>query len=226
MSEQAGKTRRGSRTVRRKLEVRSYLEKQDYDSILEWANVKKHAGSTLLSLLFDPDEAFRWRTIQALGLVCKQQADRDLEVVREVIRRLYWQMNDESGGLIWKAPEALGEIMYHLPDLMNEYASMLLSNANMEPFQRGVHWAAARMSSKSPEKFMMAAEHFRPSLENEDPYIRAFTHVFLINAQAPATPPELEAAKADKSTFEVYNFETGELVESTVGAVVAEALNK
>ena len=61
-----------------------------------------------------------------------------LGFVGEVVRRLLWSMNDESGSVGWSAPEAVAEIVVHVPRL-DEYAEVVASSIDLDPFQRGVH---------------------------------------------------------------------------------------
>jgi len=68
-----------------------------------------------MSLLFDRDKVICFRASEALGKVAAMEADKDLEPVRDLLRRLFWMMNDESGNTCWYAPEAIGEILYNVP---------------------------------------------------------------------------------------------------------------
>ncbi|MEA3417440.1 MAG: hypothetical protein U9R02_15080 [Thermodesulfobacteriota bacterium] len=46
-----------------------------------------------------------------MGVVVSNLADHDMESARVIMRRLIWNLNDESGGIGWGSPEAMGEIM-------------------------------------------------------------------------------------------------------------------
>jgi hypothetical protein len=46
-----------------------------------------------------------------MGEVMAHLADKDMESARVIMRRLMWSLNDESGGIGWGAPEAMGEIV-------------------------------------------------------------------------------------------------------------------
>ena len=47
--------------------------------------------------------------VAALDHLAAHTAERDLHAVRNLLRFLFWSMNDESGNLIRFAPQALGE---------------------------------------------------------------------------------------------------------------------
>ena len=50
----------------------------------------------LFSLFYSTDERLKWRAITAMGAVVSHLAERDLESARIVMRRLMWNLNDES----------------------------------------------------------------------------------------------------------------------------------
>ncbi|MDO9083962.1 MAG: hypothetical protein Q7U56_11850, partial [Humidesulfovibrio sp.] len=73
----------------------------------------------LFSLLLDPSGAVRWRAVSAFGRTIARRADarmagsqapgEGLEAARVVLRQCLWRLNEESGGVGWGVPEALGE---------------------------------------------------------------------------------------------------------------------
>lgn len=132
-----------TRNVRRKLEVRAFLGRADRAGLLGWADSEGHrtALRTLQSLLFDSEEAIRWRAADGLGRVAARVAEEDLDRVRVVLRGLFWSMNDESGNLIRFAPQAIGEILFHVPELLPEYELKLAAFREEPPFEEGVRWA-------------------------------------------------------------------------------------
>ena len=105
-----------SRGRRRKNELRELLVAHDWTLIRQWADNNNNAFGTLSSLLFDPDRLVVWRTIDAIGRI---SLTSDREKVILALRRLFWLMNDESGGISWHAPEAIAEILGAVPDLID-----------------------------------------------------------------------------------------------------------
>lgn len=81
----------------------------------------------LLGLLFRKDDPVQQRAISAIGMTTAQLAESDIKSARVIMRRLMWSLNDESGGIGWGAPEAMGEIMARHPRLAEEYHHILLS---------------------------------------------------------------------------------------------------
>ena len=71
----------------------------------------RHAVNPLFSFLYHRDEQIKWRAVNAMGAIVSKLADEDMESARVIIRRLMWNLNDESGGIGWGSPEAMGEIL-------------------------------------------------------------------------------------------------------------------
>jgi hypothetical protein len=136
--------------MRGKGQVRELLTKGDLGAVVSLVGRSPGGMRELRMLLLEPEDLIRWRAIQAIGKVMAVKAGRDLEAVREEVRRLLWSMSDESGNFLPHAPEAIGEILANVPPLIDEFAAVLFSFIEEEPFERGVHWAIARISQIAP----------------------------------------------------------------------------
>lgn len=108
----------------------------------------------LFSFIQNTNEEIKWRAVRAMGKVVAQMASDNLESARVVMRRLMWSLNDESGGIGWGAPEAMGEIMAQDRRLETEYKKILLSYVDEkgnflehEPLRKGAVWAIKRIES-------------------------------------------------------------------------------
>ena len=108
----------------------------------------------LFSFIQDTNENIKWRAVRAMGKVVAAMASENLESARVIMRRLMWSLNDESGGIGWGAPEAMGEIMAQDKRLKDEYYKILLSYVNEdgnylehEPLRKGAIWAIDRVKS-------------------------------------------------------------------------------
>lgn len=148
-----------TRNARRKLEVRAFLDAGDTAGLLGWADSEgqRIALRTLQSLLFDGEEAIRWRAAEGLGRVAARVAEEDLDRVRVVVRGLFWSMNDESGNLIRFAPQAIGEILARVPELQPEYEKNLAAFRDESPFEEGVRWALRRIGADAADGGSRAA---------------------------------------------------------------------
>jgi len=133
----------------------------------------------LLPFLYIQDEIIKWRAVTFMGLVVQDLAEEDVESTRNVVRRLMWNLNDESGGIGWGSPEAMGEILTRHEGFAREYAPILLSYANRDGnylelpmLQRGLLWGISRFSEVRPHVVRRSKPHFFPYLESEDPAVR------------------------------------------------------
>ena len=112
-----------------KTKILSLLKQDDFNqalSIIERLPARQ-AVNPLFSFFYHTDEQTRWRAIIAMGAVVARLAKTDAESARVVMRRLMWNLNDESGGIGWGSPEAMGEIMARSPLLAGEFAHILVS---------------------------------------------------------------------------------------------------
>jgi hypothetical protein len=96
-----------------KRRISSRLKTEPLDAIL--AEVRRppprQAVSPLIAGLFNTDSNVRWHAVSALGVVMALLAKEDMEAARNIMRRLMWSLNDESGSIGWGVPEAMAEIM-------------------------------------------------------------------------------------------------------------------
>ena len=92
-------------------EIKELLRQEDFEkninSIHQFPPLK--VVNVLFSLLVTTDEITKNRVIKAFGEVVPKLAEENLESARIVMRRLILSLNDESGGIGWGSPEALGK---------------------------------------------------------------------------------------------------------------------
>ena len=120
----------------------------------------------LFSYIQQGDEKVKWAAAKAMGAVVAKLADHDMEAARIVVRRLMWNLNDESGGIGWGSPEAMGEILARHRGLAGEYAHILISyireDGNYLENQvllEGALWAIGRVAEIYPDLVGNAAPY-------------------------------------------------------------------
>ena len=133
----------------------------------------------LFSFLCSTDPQIKWRAVKSIGKVVKNIAEEDMESARVIMRRMIWNLNDESGGIGWGLPEAMGEVMAQHQGLAGEYVMILESyireDGNFlehEPLQRGVLWGLGRLAQERPELLKNATPHLRPFLSSADAVLK------------------------------------------------------
>jgi hypothetical protein len=133
----------------------------------------------LFSFFYNRNELIKWRAVTAMGLVVSNLADSDIESARIVMRRLIWNLNDESGGIGWGSPEAMGEIMARHEGLAKEYYKIIISYImpagnyiEYEVLQRGVLWGIGRLAHARPHLVEDFAHMLCPYMESPEPALR------------------------------------------------------
>jgi len=204
----------------RKSEVRELLRGRDFHGITGWAENGQGALRTLRMILYDMEPIVFWRAIEVIGKVARIIAATDTERVRKHIRGLLWLMNDESGGLCRRAPEAITEILVHVPDLIPEYAHLLTSYLWEEPFERGIRFGVYRLATMRPETrqlFEACIGDLVKSLEHDSESIRGYSLLALKPLRQELGQSGMALPDIMPATIPVYNFETGELRQITIG---------
>ncbi len=116
-----------------KKQILGLLQSEDFFEIGLTAIVARPARQVinpLFGLLYHGDTRVRWHAVTAMGAVVAQLPDHECESARVIMRRLMWNLNDESGGMGWGSPDAMGEIMACHHGLAQEYACILISYLN------------------------------------------------------------------------------------------------
>ena len=113
----------------RKARIGELLGQDDFENALETIRLMpgRQAVNPLFSFLYSGEEKIRWRAVTAMGAVVGHLADTAMESARVVMRRFMWNLNDESGGIGWGSPEAMGEITAGHAGLADEFACILIS---------------------------------------------------------------------------------------------------
>jgi hypothetical protein len=167
-----------TRTLRSKLLVT--LSQNDWSRL--WAKLQadipaQHLISPLFSALFSTQDEIHWRAVSCIGEAVSALTRKDLESARVVMRRLMWSLNDESGGIGWGAPEAMGEIMARQARIAEEYASILCSYIvpsqgpdnylEYRPLRQGAYWGIARLAKASPGYIRSCRKDLEYGLQSE-----------------------------------------------------------
>ncbi len=135
--------------------------------------------SPLFSFFYSGDEVLRWHAITAAGAVISKMAVQKPDHARIMMRRLMWNLNDESGGIGWGSPEAMGETMARSARMAEEYAAILVSYLNPhgnflehEGLQCGVLWGVGRLANSRGLMVSAAAPFLGPFMDSANPYHR------------------------------------------------------
>lgn len=209
-------------------QLRHCLVNQDFDTIVRLAGTTTRVLSFLTALTYDEDRLLSWRAIEAIGLAAARIADEDPEPVRVHLRRMQWLLNDESGGIGWRLPEAMGEIIHHRPRLFSEYISIVITLFDLEEedvakFRPGILWAIGRIAQAQPEiDRALALPWIIPCLDEPDPQTRGMAVWCLDQLDAATFLSDRESLLRDGSPVELYL--DGQLVTLSVATLTQTAL--
>jgi len=145
----------------------------------------------LFSHFYHKDELIKFRSIAAMGALVSRMGQKNMEKARIVMRRIMWNLNDESGGIGWGSPEAMGEICCQSPELAQEFKSILFSYLDPkgnflehEALQRGVLWGIGTYLESSPIDLDEKTREFLSGhLHSLDPVKIGYALRALINAR-------------------------------------------
>jgi len=165
----------------------------------------------LFSLLLHTDPKIKWAAVTGFGAVVSNLADQNMESARVIMRRLMWQLNDESGGIGWGCPEAMGEIMACHEKLAQEYAVVLVSYIRQdgnfleyEPLQPGALWGIGRLAQVRPELAGDAGSHLLHFLNSPNAALRGLAVWILGLIGAKEAVAEIEPLVDDAESVEIY----------------------
>lgn len=153
--------RRTPRMRALKARFRPLLAGNDWQNHLdEIADCGLSAVGPLIALL-PLDPLTRHRAAVALGRAVARIADAHPEDMRNIMRRLMWHMNEESGNIGWGIPEAFGEIAAACPQAGKEFHRVLISYiielekddnfCDQDVLRRSCYWAIGRLAQSRPD---------------------------------------------------------------------------
>lgn len=182
----------------------------------------------LFSFFYSGSSHVKWRAISTMGRVVSLLADEDMESARVIMRRLMWNLNDESGGIGWGSPEALGEIMALNETVAHEFSAILISYMNPcgnflehEILQRGLLWGFERLSNTRTHLAEEGGPYLFFYLSSKDPIVRGLAVRAAIPLLNPHLKKALEPLIKDSSTITFYEDER--FKRCTIGAICQKA---
>jgi HEAT repeat protein len=144
------------------------------------------------------------------------------ELAQPLVKRLYWSLNDESGGIGWMSAPALGEIGRRAPQLISQCVRPLVRYLD-EPFLlAGALWAIGRLAPAYPAETREVVPEVSLCCATDDPAVRAHAAFALGEVGDGRARPALAGLVDDERPARVYL--DGQLVTKEVRAWAGEAL--
>ncbi|MCK5228748.1 MAG: HEAT repeat domain-containing protein [Desulfobulbaceae bacterium] len=216
-----------------KKKIVEILKRDDLEEIISEIRTfsAEKAVHSLFSALCNSDEKIKFHAVSCMGVVVGSIADSQMEPARVIMRRFIWSLNDESGGIGWGAPEAMGEVMACHEGLADEFAQILVSYMREQnyleyvPLQRGLMWGLGRMACvrRAYLDKWNCAGYLLPYLESEDGVVRGLAAWTAGNLKIVAARDKLAAMVSDITEVRLYT--DGRISIFTVGQLARNALN-
>lgn len=193
----------------------------------------------LFSGIIRSERPLRWHAIVVMGEVLARHAEQEMEAARMVMRRLLWNLNDESGGIGWGSPETMAEAMARHAGLTREYLPIYVSylsdhkgtylrqgNSYIEHtgLQQGLLWGIGRLAGpRAKELAATPVCRLLPSyLQSDSHQVRALAARALGLLRVRETAAAVSALVGDDSPVEL--FEDQHITVATAGQLAARAL--
>ncbi len=217
-----------------KKNLKSLLREDDLDHIIRETESYplKKTISILMGELYSTDEKKKWHAVTLMGELMDRLAGKEMESARIMMRRILWNLNEESGGIGWGMAEAMGEIMAVNPGLAEEYSNMLVSYMREENYlehpvqQQGLMWAIGRLALVKPGLLFRydADGYLSVYLESPDRIVAGLAcRNFGILGVREAVPHIKQLLDLDTR---VRLYEGRRLFSTTVGQLAGEALDR
>ncbi|MFZ5776398.1 MAG: DVU0298 family protein [Thermodesulfobacteriota bacterium] len=204
--------------------VRRMVDAADIDGLVDLALDDLKTLRFIQRLLYDPDEAKRWRCAHILGQVCRRLSTRKPGAVSDLLHRLFEACAD-SAATHWGLLESVGSIIAARPDLFGAFARHLLMYRGLPTTRVQVLWALGTIAEKRPDIIRGTPFYsLFPFVTHPEAITRGHAVRLFGRIHATEVESEIEKLTSDQAFLTVY--ETGEPVTTTVAALAAEALNQ
>ena len=146
-------------------EVRELLQQGREQALIELALADSRALRPLVGRLWDSDSTIRSRAARVVGKAAASHSDLGLEV----IRRLIWALNDESGTNGVYGIPALGEIGRSAPDLLAAHIPGLVSICWDDGLRLEILRALAALAESAPSLIAGELERLKQWVDDSRP---------------------------------------------------------
>jgi HEAT repeat protein len=206
------------------------LDQGRFEEIAEMAARRKLVLGSLVALTYDADARISWRAVEAVGAAASRIAEDHPDHVRELLRRLLWLINEESGGICWRAPEAMAEILRHRPTLFPDYIPIVtslivnLEEEDLEHFRAGTLRAIGRLGVAGADHVQEVIPSVASALNDSDPQVRGMAAWCLREVGRADLLEDRPDLLADEEPVDLY--EDGMVIHTTVSQLVQRAVTR
>jgi len=202
--------------------VKELVAAGDIDALVDYCFDDRRTLRFMQRLLYEPDEALRYRTAWIIGQVCARLSTREPAPVADLMHRLFEACSD-SAATNWGMVETIGSIIAARPDIYGAFTRHLLNYMGDESTQVQVIWALGEIAATRPDLIrktpFYSTFHF---LGHEDAVMRGLMVRLLGRIRATEALFQIMGLQNDRQEITIY--EQGRPVATTVGELAAEAV--
>jgi hypothetical protein len=103
------------------------INEQRFSDILLLEKRQSRLIRPLFGLLYSEDHKLRIGAAYTIGFIAQKIYAKVPDKINQLLHKLLWSLNDESGFVCWGAPETIGEVVRNIPELKHVYAQFLIS---------------------------------------------------------------------------------------------------
>lgn len=185
----------------------------------------------LMGLLYDPRELIKFRSVEAIGFIMEKEAHKNIETVKNIMRRFMWNLNEESGGIGWGSPEAMAEIAARSQNIFSSFAKIIISYIDPEStsyldhkeLHPGIIWGIGRLGKANPDTGSLSEYIFNDILDDPDPRIKGLGVWACGICKIGSLKLKLKNLLNDNSEFTLY--EDHILFQTSVSSAAKKALS-
>ena len=213
----------------RKTRLREHLVAGRFEAVTAMAEESHPVIGSLISLTYDAEPLIAWRAVEAAGLAAERVGATDPRTARGYLRRLFWLITEESGGICWYAPQAMAEIArtdpHHedfVPIILNLINEMAVED--LEHFRPGILWAIGRLGPLAGEHVDDILPALDAALSHPDPQVRGLAAWAMGETGQGARVAIRPQLLDDDGPVRLYR--DGTIVETTVAELAGEAADR
>jgi len=210
-------------------QLRGMLAEGRLEDVARLATVRRRVLGSLVALTFDADPQLVWRAIEGQGMAAEVLAPCHAEYVKEHMRRLYWLITEESGGVFWRAPESMAEVAARLPTLLRSHVSIAfhlletLEREDLEHFRPGALWAIGRLADLARDDLPGVLPLVVDALDRSDAQARGMAVWCLGRVGEGRALEDRRDLLSDDGPVDIYGNRL--LERTTVGSLTREVLD-
>jgi len=181
-------------------EVRKLLrEGGDIDALAD--SSERKLLPALNMLIHDDDDIVRQRACWEIGKTVSRWNPSRID---NMIRRLLWRLNPESGDYPVGVPELLGEIGHRAPEQVTNLVSVMLQYLDDETLRPGLLQAAGRIGQRLPDKVSPHIDEIASGFRDSDAVVAANAALALCRIRGSGAEEALRSVEHDAREVGVF----------------------